>query len=125
MNSEIQRWVDKAEEDWLSAKWLLEEESPVTTPALFHLQQCVEKLLKGNLVKDSVRFERKHDLGYLLHLSENPHFDAYADLLDELNPFAVELRYPGDLPIFSKKEAREILAKVQDFREVLLTEIYQ
>ena len=43
MNEETQAWLDKAEEDWMSAEWLLREDSPVVTPALFHLQQAAEK----------------------------------------------------------------------------------
>lgn len=123
MNPEVDSWVGKAEEDWLSAKWLLKEESPVTTPGLFHLQQCVEKLLKAFLVNQGVRFDRRHDLAYLLRLANEKRLDAYTDLMDELNPFAVEQRYPGDLPEFSKSEAQSILAKVGKFRSLLLSVI--
>lgn len=121
MNSQVQAWLDKAEEDWLAGNWLLEKASPVTTPALFHLQQCVEKLLKAYLISRSIDFERKHDLGYLLLLAEDKEFVSYRDLVDELNPFAVEIRYPGDLPVFSKEAARRILDRVGEFRSVVLT----
>jgi HEPN domain-containing protein len=123
MNSAVQSWLEKAEEDWKSAEWLLQEASPVVIPALFHLQQCVEKWLKAYLVKQSVEFERKHDLGYLLQVTNDTQLQLYGDLLDELTPFAVELRYPGDLPVISKGDARRILARVGEIREILLTKM--
>jgi HEPN domain-containing protein len=120
MTADVRSWLEKAEEDWLSAKWLLQEESPVVTPALFHLQQCVEKLLKAYLVKGAIEFERKHDLGYLMQLTAERELEQHGDLLDELTPFAVEFRYPGDLPVISKNDARNLLARVGEFRTVLL-----
>ena len=45
MSPEVQIWLDKAEEDWLAAGWLLQEDSPVVLPAIFHIQQAAEKLL--------------------------------------------------------------------------------
>lgn len=121
---DAQSWLDKAEEDWLSANWLLEDGSPVTTPALFHLQQSVEKWLKAFLVNASVEFEKKHDLGYLLQLTEDQELKKYEELLDELTPFAVELRYPGDLPVFSREEAHRLLTRVGEFRNALLEKIH-
>ncbi|MEX2600143.1 MAG: HEPN domain-containing protein [Balneolaceae bacterium] len=123
MTADVQTWLNKAEEDWLSAEWLLQEDSPVVTPALFHLQQCAEKLLKAYLIKCSVEFERKHDLGYLLQLTDEDALRLHEDLLDELTPFAVELRYPGDLPVISKGDARSLLARVGEFRVTLLRTI--
>ena len=121
MNPSVQLWLDKAEEDWLAAGWLLEESSPVTTPALFHMQQGVEKLLKAYLVSKEIEFERKHDLAYLLILTKDNRLGNYRDLLDELNPFAVEIRYPGDLPLFSKNEARHLLQRVGELRDDILS----
>lgn len=37
-----------------------------------------------------------------------------------LNPFAVEIRYPGDLPQFSVNEASSVLDDLGDFRKALL-----
>jgi len=121
VNPSVQLWLDKAEEDWLAAGWLLEESSPVTTPALFHMQQGVEKLLKAYLVSKEIEFERKHDLAYLLILTKDNRLGNYRDLLDELNPFAVEIRYPGDLPLFSKNEARQLLQRVGELRNDILS----
>ena len=107
MNDLIQEWVLKGEEDWRSAQVLLRDDLPLVTPALFHLQQCAEKLLKALLIKRNVRFERRHDLSYLLRLASENELSCHSHILNQLNPFAVEIRYPGDLPQFSVSEARQ------------------
>lgn len=124
MKPESEAWLKKAEEDWLSASWLLEEDSPVVTPALFHLQQCAEKLLKACIAEQGSRFEKRHDLNYLLSIIQEPNLLPYADLLDELTPFAVEFRYPGDLPEISRNEAQRIRSQVHEFRKYALALIY-
>jgi len=68
MNELVGEWLAKAEEDWRSANVLLDDQSPLITPALFHMQQCAEKLLKALLIKKKTYFERRHDLSYLLGL---------------------------------------------------------
>lgn len=61
----------------------------------FHAQQAIEKSLKAVLSHRRVPFRRTHDLAELLDtLADNaitppPH----AERLDELNPYAVALRY--------------------------------
>jgi HEPN domain-containing protein len=86
MDDLVQEWLAKAEEDWDSARVLLGDESPLVTPALFHMQQCAEKLLKALLIKKKVYFERRHDLSYLLRLANEAELLCYSRLLNELNP---------------------------------------
>lgn len=117
MHPEVEAWLNKAEEDWQSALWLLSEESPVTTPGVFHLQQAVEKWLKAYLVFRGIRFERKHDLRYLAELSHHDNILEHCVIFDELTPYAVEIRYPGDISAISKGDAFGLLEKVRLFRE--------
>lgn len=69
----------------------------------FHAQQAVEKALKAVLARAGVVVRRTHDIAELLDLMEDNGLPAppYADRLDELNPYAVEMRYglvePGPL----------------------------
>lgn len=120
MSDLVSEWVAKGEEDWSSAQILLRDKSPLVTPALFHLQQCAEKLLKALLIKKKIHFERRHDLSYLLLLADESKLNCHSGMLNRLNPFAVEIRYPGDLPQFSVNEAQKLLNGVADFREVIL-----
>ena len=119
MNELVQEWVLKSDEDWRSAEVLLADSSPLVTPALFHLQQCAEKLLKALLVQKRISFERRHDLSYLHKLCDEPLIAPHSRLLLELTPFAVEFRYPGDLPQFSISEAEQLMGRVEIFRNKL------
>jgi len=120
MHDLVQEWLAKAEEDWNSARVLLGDDTPLVTPSLFHMQQCAEKLLKARLIQKNTPFERRHDLSYLLHLVRETDLQNHARILNELNPFAVEMRYPGDLPQFSVNEAASMLDKLSHFRGDIL-----
>ncbi len=69
----------------------------------FHAQQTVEKALKAVLARERLVFRRTHDIAELLDLIQDNGLSGppYADCLDELNPYAVEMRYglvePGPL----------------------------
>jgi len=98
MNELTSEWVDKAEEDFYSADLLLHAgETPLSSPACFHCQQCAEKYLKAYLQEHSVEFERKHELLPLLNLcaSLDSEFKMIKRDLEHLNRYAVVVRYPG------------------------------
>jgi HEPN domain-containing protein len=95
----LKEWVRKAEEDYVAATALVRRrKQPTPNAVTFHCQQCVEKYLKAFLVQHEVVFPKIHDLLELhkLCLSVNPAFDLIGDLLDHLNPYSVEFRYPGE-----------------------------
>ncbi len=98
MNELTREWVDKAEEDFYSADLLLHAgETPLSSPACFHCQQCAEKYLKAYLQEHSVEFERKHELLPLLKLCIllDSEFQTIKRDLEHLNRYAVVVRYPG------------------------------
>ena len=61
----------------------------------FHAQQAIEKCLKAVLVSNGVEFWRVHDLELLLELLDDHRIAPPPDTaaIQELNPFAVVLRY--------------------------------
>ncbi len=61
----------------------------------FHAQQAVEKSLKAVLAHAGIVFRRTHDIAELLDLLADSglRVPPHSDLLDELNPYAVEMRY--------------------------------
>jgi HEPN domain-containing protein len=61
----------------------------------FHAQQAVEKCLKAVLVRNGVEFRRVHDLELLLELLAESGTGQPPEIaeIQELNPFAVVLRY--------------------------------
>ena len=112
---EVREWLQKAEKDLLSARILLEHEPPVPETACFHCQQTVEKALKAFLVWKTVPFEKVHSLTYLLDLCEaqEPGFASLRDKAETLAPYAVEVRYPGEVMEISQEEAQEALATAE------------
>jgi HEPN domain-containing protein len=124
MNEEyLKEWIRKAEDDYEAAVALVRMRKRPTPNAVgFHCQQCIEKYLQAFLIKNTVLFPKIHDLLELhkLCLPINPTFELIGNLLDELNPYAVEFRYPGDevtieeskAAVKSMKEARAFIRKV-------------
>jgi HEPN domain-containing protein len=95
----LSEWIRKAEEDYTVATTLARKRKQLTPNAIcFHCQQCAEKYLKAFLVQNAIVFRKIHDLRelYRLCLAINPGFELIADLLDQLNPYSIEFRYPGE-----------------------------
>ena len=71
-------------------------------------------------------FPKTHDLLELhrLCLSVEPAFDLIGDLLDRLNPYAVEFRYPGEeTTVEEAKAAVKAMKKVRRFVRGLLEHV--
>jgi HEPN domain-containing protein len=101
----IKSWMDKAENDLLSAQRLLEIEPMILDNACFHCQQAIEKYLKAFLIYQGVDVERTHNIIYLL--SKCTDFDPEFRPIDPLNinAYAVQGRYPDTNLMPEKDEA--------------------
>jgi HEPN domain-containing protein len=110
------QWIEKAGHDLVTARAVLTlPDGPTDTPC-FHAQQAVEKALKALLTKHGKRFAKVHDL--LVH------FDAAVVLLPDLCPFreriadlagyAVTVRYPGDSPDPSRRDAQSAVRAAEE-----------
>lgn len=101
MNARAREWLEKALADLETVNLLLQFASFPRSVAAFHCQQAVEKSLKAFLVAHDVPFLFRHDLGYLLDLCIT--VDSACNALEPhivgLTPYAVEMRYPTDLPL--------------------------
>ena len=94
MRKLAERWLSFAEKDLLVARRLLDE-TEVFDMAAFHCQQAVEKSLKGLLALFDVDIPKIHDLSRLYSLcSATCRLDWDMELLDEVNEFYIETRYP-------------------------------
>lgn len=69
-SDEVKEWLQKARNDFLSARILMKHDPPVLDMGSFHCQQAVEKVLKAFLAWKAVRFEKVHSLTYLMDLCE-------------------------------------------------------
>jgi HEPN domain-containing protein len=112
-------WLAKAEGDFATAERELSvSDNPNYDAVCFHAQQCAEKYLKARLQEAEVYFGKTHDLITLLNLTlpVEPSWDALRPALQELTAFAVAYRYPGTSA--DEDDAREVMQKCRDFREV-------
>jgi len=94
------QWLQKADTDLEAAEALLSRKPPLLYPACCFCQQAAEKYLKAFLTWHQVEFPKTHVIGDLLDLLAK----ADASLAERLagatalNPYGVEVRYPGDMP---------------------------
>jgi HEPN domain-containing protein len=116
------RWIEKARSDLLNAdNNLAAREIPCDT-ICFHCQQAAEKLLKGFMVARGCEYPITHNLFVILEkvLEFDPTADSLRETLAILNPYSVEVRYPGDawMPTpGDAREARQAAQKVFDWME--------
>lgn len=110
-------WLIKANNDLRSAEILMRDPDPPTDTICYHCQQALEKYLKGFLTRHQIEFIKTHDLDYLfkLCLKIDKNFNDYQDDILSVNKYAIETRYPADLPIFySVKEAKLTLETTKE-----------
>ena len=97
MNPLTLEWIQKAEEDYGSAKWLQQAPTPSYNHICFLSQQCTEKYLKAWLQEKNVPFTKTHNLEKLLDLITPflPTWRVWRADLSTLSDHAVDSRYPG------------------------------
>ena len=105
----VQQWIATAEQDLGAAETLLSAERPFFYPVCFHAQQAGEKYLKAFLTWHQVEFPKTHSLGELLDMVGQVDSALESSLQDAiaLNPYGVDIRYPGDAPEPDRGEAQE------------------
>jgi HEPN domain-containing protein len=123
VNPEVGAWLAKADEDRAAARCLARADDPLLLPAVFHVQQSAEKFLKALLIGKGIDFGRKHDLAYLREMAQESSLDAFADFLEQLTPYAVEVRYPGDFTPPSADHAAELLRKLEELRALIFAKL--
>ncbi len=112
MNEETRmarQWVAKAKNDLLNADNNLAAEAVPCDTVCFHCQQAAEKLLKAYLARRGISAPRVHDLLAILQrvLLQDESAEELRDPLSDLNPYAVEIRYPDEGFMPSRQDARE------------------
>lgn len=118
----VRQWLRKAETDLEAAEVLFFKDPPLLYPACFHSQQAAEKYLKAFLTWHQVEFPKTHALGELLDLISQVDGDLADKLsgLTALNPYGVEVRYPGDTPEPNGQQAEEALGLGRSVRKAVL-----
>lgn len=87
----------------------------------FHAQQAAEKLVKAVLAARAIRYERSHDLRYLIELLQEAgvDFPLDPDRVDELTDFAVPLRYedPSEQEPLDRSTTLELITALRGWAE--------
>ncbi|MEW6718173.1 MAG: HEPN domain-containing protein [Chloroflexota bacterium] len=119
MNDEKQRqirnWLLKSRSDPGSARRLLKGPHPYLDTAVYHCQQAAEKVLKAYLAYHDIPFARTHDLTELVSMAESVEtaFSMWRGTAQELTPYVVQFRYPGDILEPESGEARHAFQQAE------------
>ena len=86
----------------------------------YHAQQCAEKYLKAYLVYHRIDFPYTHNISRLLELcEENSGWPSKIREAEELTPFAITARYPGEDEKVTKKEALRAVGIAAKIRQTV------
>lgn len=88
-------WFEKAEQDLQRVTRRLAEED--IEDGAFHLQQAIEKFLKGYLISTGWKLKKIHDLEALLDdaVRMAPELEAYRELCQQVTGYYLVERYPA------------------------------
>ncbi len=115
----VREWATHVDDDLRVAEHTLKlkNQCPFRLVA-YHAQQCAEKYLKGFLVLHGMDDPYTHNIAHLLELcaEHGARTEDYKDA-EELTPFAMTARYPGDDEPVSESEARRALDIARAVRE--------
>lgn len=109
--SDPREWLRFAHDDLAAARLLLTDAELPARMSCFHAQQAAEKALKASLVQAAIQFRKTHDLVVLVALQPEPIRSEVGNLdLQRLQQWAVDARYPADLPDITAGEAVAVVA---------------
>jgi HEPN domain-containing protein len=110
-------WLDFAKDDLKAAKILLPEK--LLSISSYHIQQSVEKALKGYLAYQKIPVIKTHNLLLLVESCADSYqeFNIFAETAEELNSYLTDGRYPGNM--VQPPESPEIIAAI-DYAEQIL-----
>ena len=111
-----QDWVRLGARDFKRTEHLLNVDDPEGSG--YHLQQAIEKYLKGFLLSKGWKLKRIHDLEVLLNdaLKFEKAFEQYRSLCQKITGYYIIDRYPlPAAPMLTKEEVLESVAEAEEF----------
>jgi len=120
----VVKWLNYADEDLQLARHglTLKTGCPYRLIA-YHAQQCTEKYLKAYLVYQGVDFPYTHNISLLLELcAKHANWAEKLREAEELTPYAITARYPGEDEQVSRKETSRAIKIASHVREVVRAE---
>ena len=123
----VMQWLTLADEDINLASHALGlgAQSPYRLIA-YHAQQCAEKCLKAFLVYHRVDFPYTHNIRRLLKFcAELATWPQNLTNAEELTPYAITARYPGEEEEVTETEATKAIEIAQQVRTQVRTALQQ
>ncbi|MCL2053569.1 MAG: HEPN domain-containing protein [Oscillospiraceae bacterium] len=120
-------WYFKASKDleWAHHIIFIEEEADVPdfSGAAFHSQQCIEKYLKGYILKETGELFEGHNLSFLCKRASriDVTFRNYVDGCDFVNKFYIQPRYPADIVIINRYDGEECVKIAKEISEYIVS----
>jgi len=116
-------WIRKAEKDLHRAKVLLADGD--TEGAGFHLQQAIEKYLKGYLLSKGWELQYVHDLVKLLNSAKDydSSFEEFRALCEQVTEYYILVRYPLSEEAPNVAELEQALSKTEDLGNKIDVEV--
>ena len=121
-NKQVQEWFERGRHDIETAQLLFDERG-YTDSIAYHIQQAIEKYLKGYLVLHGKKPPKIHELDTLLNhiLSFDDNFNGFLELCEKASLYYIEDRYPpGPIVEYEYNEIKADLDKAWELiRKVL------
>jgi HEPN domain-containing protein len=122
--AEARRWLEYAQSDMKAAQALLQNPDHFPRQVCFLAQQVAEKSLRAVLVFQELEYPFTHDLDRLREsLPAGWRVKVEFPHLYSLSIWAVESRYPGDLPPVVEGDARQALELAGSVYKTIAEEI--
>lgn len=118
-------WVDRAAEDMIAARILMEDDRCYNVCA-FHCQQAIEKALKAFILLNTGELVDGHNLSWLCKraIKLDSKFHEWLDESAVLNKCYIETRYPTDLPFeIQESDIREAYKMAFDMFEFICQQV--
>ena len=131
MKKSTKGWINFASNDLKAAKLILDNNDEILNLALFHCQQCLEKIIKAVLENYNLRIPKVHSLEKLYaelpdEFKKSVEIDEeFINLIDDIY---ISSRYPIDLGLLptgnaSKKDALVLYQKTEVLMNTILEKI--
>jgi HEPN domain-containing protein len=117
----VKQWLAYADEDLHFAQHGFSmPEGPPSRVIAFHAQQCAEKYLKAYLIFHIIDFPYTHDIAQLLEMcAAHARWTGELEDAEELTPYAITARYPGEDEEVGEAEARRAVEAAVRVRETV------
>lgn len=124
--SEVERWMSYARSDLEAARTLIASPDHYPRQVCFLAQQAAEKAIKAALIFEQIVFPFTHDLDRLRNLLPEKWqvTAAFPDLAD-MTIWAVEARYPADMPEVLPIDAERAISTAVQVLELLESDLKQ